>query len=57
MKTATIAKRIHLPENNLWQWADEKRSARIRQQTSQETLSRRMAGGILKRFHALLGAR
>jgi hypothetical protein len=55
MKTAT--KRIHLPENNLWQWADEKRSERIRHELSPESLSKRMARGILSRLHSLLGNR
>jgi len=57
MKTATITTRIHLPEDNLWQWADEKRTARIRREMNPESLSRRMARGILARFHALLGVR
>jgi hypothetical protein len=54
MKTAT--KRIHLPEGNLWQWADEKRTLRIRQESFPESPSRRMALGILKRLYALLKA-
>jgi len=54
MKTATISKRIHLPEGNLWQWADEKRSLRLRQTALPESLSRRMARGILRRFFSLV---
>lgn len=54
MKTAT--KRIHLPEGNLWQWADEKRSTRIRQEAHPESATRRMARGILKRFFSIVGA-
>lgn len=57
MKTATISKRIHLPEGNLWQWADERRSTRIRQEAIPESATCRMARGILARFHALLGSR
>jgi hypothetical protein len=57
MKTATISKRIHLPEGNLWQWADEKRSLRFRQAAAPESATRRMARGILARFYSLLGNR
>jgi hypothetical protein len=57
MKTATISKRIHLPEGNLWQWADEKRTARIHQAECVESPARRMARGILARFYSLLGNR
>lgn len=54
MKTAT--KRIYLPEGNLWQWADEKRTTRIRQEALPESTTRRMARGILKRFFSLMRA-
>jgi hypothetical protein len=57
MKTANISKRIHLPEGNLWQWADEKRSLRFRQASVPESTTRRMARGILARFYSLLGSR
>jgi hypothetical protein len=57
MKTATISKRIHLPEGNLWQWADENRSLRFRQAAAPESATRRMARGILARFYSLLGNR
>lgn len=53
----TTAKRIHLPEGNLWQWADEKRSARIQREMNPESLSRKMARGILFRLFFLLGSR
>jgi hypothetical protein len=57
MKNATISKRIHLPEGNLWQWADERRSFRIHQAECVESPARRMARGILSRFYSLLGNR
>jgi hypothetical protein len=57
MKTATISKRIHLPEGNLWQWADENRSLRFRQAAAPVSATRSMARGILARFYSLLGNR
>jgi len=53
----TTVNRIRLPENNLWQWADENRNARIRREMYPESLSRRMARGILARFQSLLAGR
>jgi hypothetical protein len=56
MKTTTTSpRRIPLPEDNLWQWADQKRAMRFRQEVAPESLSRRMAKGILIRLYSLLG--
>jgi|GEM_PF-5051649 len=57
MKPVTISKRINLPEGNLWQWADEKRSLRFRQAVAPESATRRMAQGILACFYSLMGNR
>jgi hypothetical protein len=57
--TLTRSNPIPPQEESLWQWADGRRDARLALllRESKESLPRRMARGILARFHALLGGR